>query len=173
MLGLHTVLPISISYPVVFSWISSMVWNLFPFKGNFSFGKSQKSQGTKPWLEGGWVTWVIWCFAKILCLRCDVWAGSLLWWSCQSPVAHSHDILNHPKSFPKECSSWMQNLMQIHCATPSVILNARATQYTCSLHGIYHPHCLEQWSHHCSHIAFQSTLSGCQVTPMLYNLFLY
>ena len=43
----HTVLPITISCPVVFSWISPMVWNLFPFKGDFSFGKSQKSQGTK------------------------------------------------------------------------------------------------------------------------------
>ena len=46
-LGLHTSLPITISCPIIFSWISSMIWNLFPFKGDFSFGKSQKSQGAK------------------------------------------------------------------------------------------------------------------------------
>ena len=43
-LGPPTVLPITISCPLTFSWISSTVWNLFPFKGNFSFGKSQKSR---------------------------------------------------------------------------------------------------------------------------------
>ena len=46
-LGPHTVLPIAISCPVVFSWISSTVWNLFLFKGYFGFGKNWKSQGTK------------------------------------------------------------------------------------------------------------------------------
>ena len=55
-LGPHTVLQIAVSCPIVFSWISSMVLNLFPFKGNlfywFYFGKSQKSQGTKSGLEG-------------------------------------------------------------------------------------------------------------------------
>ena len=35
----------------------------------------------------------------------------------------------------EECSSLMQNLMQIHCSTYSVILNVLATQYTCSLNG--------------------------------------
>ena len=40
-----------------YSWISSMVWNLLFFKGDFSFGKSQKSQGTRSGLYGGWVTW--------------------------------------------------------------------------------------------------------------------
>ena len=45
-----------------------------------------------------------------------------------------------------------QNLMQIHCSTCSVILIVTATQYTCSLSGIYHPHWLVQWSCHCSHV---------------------
>ena len=86
-LGPHTVRPNSISCPVIFSWISLMVWYLFPFKGDFSFGKSQKSQGTKSGLKGGWVTWVIWCFAKssawdVMHERTHCW-----WWSCQSPVA--------------------------------------------------------------------------------------
>ena len=39
----------------------------------------------------------------------------------------------------EECSSFMQNLMQMCCCTCSVILNARASQYTCSLNGVYPP----------------------------------
>ena len=38
---------IAISCPVLFSSISLTVWNLFPFKGEFSFGKSQTLPGTK------------------------------------------------------------------------------------------------------------------------------
>ena len=49
----------------------------------------------------------------------------------------------------EECSNLMQNLMQIYCPTRSIILNTMATQYTCSLNGIYRPHWLVQWSHHC------------------------
>ena len=41
----HTVLSITISCPIIFSWISSVVWNFFSFKGAFSLGKSQKLQG--------------------------------------------------------------------------------------------------------------------------------
>ena len=50
----------------------------------------------------------------------------------------------------EECSSLMQNLMQIHCSTLSVILYVMATQYTCSLNSVCCPHWLAQWSHHCS-----------------------
>ena len=51
----------------------------------------------------------------------------------------------------EECSSLMENLMQICCSTPSAILNAMATQYMCSLNDVcHHPHWLVQWSHHCS-----------------------
>ena len=50
----------------------------------------------------------------------------------------------------KECSSFMQNLMQNCCSIHSVLLNVMATQYTCSLNGIHCPHWLVQWSHHCS-----------------------
>ena len=49
-LGPHPVLPIAISCPIICSWGSSMVWNFFSFKGDLSFGKSQKPQGTKPGL---------------------------------------------------------------------------------------------------------------------------
>ena len=79
--------------------ISLTVWNFFPFKGDFSFGKSQKLQGKKFGLFGNWVTSVIWCFTKKLCTRCDAWAGKLSWWSCQSPVVHSCSLLHHLNSF--------------------------------------------------------------------------
>ena len=52
----------------------------------------------------------------------------------------------------EECWSLMQSMMQMHWSTCSVILNAMATQYTCSLNGVYHPHWLVQWSHHYSHM---------------------
>ena len=32
-------------------------------------------------------------------MRCDAWAGTLLWWNCQSPVAHRYGLPNHPNSF--------------------------------------------------------------------------
>ena len=52
-----------------------MVWNLFPFKSNFSFGKRQKLQGCRGTESPGWFD--VW--------RRDAWSGTLLWWSCQSP----------------------------------------------------------------------------------------
>ena len=51
-LGPHIVPPITISCPVIFSWISSTVWNLFPFKGDFSWEKS-KVAGHQIWAVGG------------------------------------------------------------------------------------------------------------------------
>ena len=42
--------------------------------------------------------------------------------------------------------------MQIHCSTHLVLLNVTATQFTRSLNGIYSPHWLVQWSHHCLHM---------------------
>ena len=38
-------------------------------------------------------------FCQNVCMRPDGWAGALSWWSCQSPVAHSCGLLNHPNSF--------------------------------------------------------------------------
>ena len=39
------------------------------------------------------------CFTKTLCMRRNTWAGTLLRWSCQSPIAHSCGLLNHLNSF--------------------------------------------------------------------------
>ena len=89
-------------------------------------------------------------FCQKFCMRCDAWVGTLLWWGCPSPFAHSCGLLNHPKSICRGMFKLNTNLMQIHCSTWSVILNVTATQYTCLLNTVYHPHWLVQWSRHCS-----------------------
>ena len=48
----HTV-PVAISCPVVFSWISLTIWNLFPFKGYFSFGEMAEVAGHQIWAVEG------------------------------------------------------------------------------------------------------------------------
>ena len=68
----------------------------------------------------------------------------------QLPIAADFWIISIVSA--EECSSLMQNLMQIHCSTRSGILSMVATQYTGSLNGISHPHWPVQWSHHCSHM---------------------
>ena len=68
----------------------------------------------------------------------------------QLPIAAAFRIIQIVST--EKRSSLMQNLMQIHCFTCSVILNAMATQCTCSLNGVHRPHWRVQWSHHCSRI---------------------
>ena len=76
-----------------------MVWDLFTFKGDLILGKARSWRVPNLGCRGGRVTWVIWCLDKNLCMRYDSWAGALLWWSCQSPVAHGCILLNHLNSF--------------------------------------------------------------------------
>ena len=66
----------------------------------------------------------------------------------QLPIAASFWIIWIVSA--EECSSLMQNLMQILCSTCSVILNSMAIYYTCSLNSVSWPHWLVQWSCHCS-----------------------
>ena len=68
----------------------------------------------------------------------------------QLPIAVAFSIIQIVST--EECSSLRQNLMHIYCTTSSVILNVMATQYTCSLNGVYRPHWLVQWSLHCWHM---------------------
>ena len=70
--------------------------------------------------------------------------------SHQLPVAVAFWIIHIVSA--ERCLSLMQNLVPVHCFTRSVILNVMATQYTCSLDGIYHLHQRVQWSRHCSHM---------------------
>ena len=132
-LGPHTVLPITISCPIIFSWISLTVWNLFPFKGDFSFGKARSCR--VPNLN---------CRGTELPEWFDVWpksfAGDMMheWAHCRDEAANHHlpiavAFWNIQIVFTEECLSLMKNLMQIHRSTCSVILNVTATQCTCSL----------------------------------------
>ena len=91
-------------------------------------------------------------FHQKLCTRCNAWAGTLSWWSCQSPFAHSCGLLNHLDSFCRGMFKLTTKFGADSCSTCSVILNAIATEYTCSFNVLYHPHWLIQWSFHCSHM---------------------
>ena len=114
--------PITISCPIIFSWISLTDWNLLPFKGDYSFGKSQKPQGPN---LGCRVSWVISCFAKKLCMRWMwyTWAGYIV---MMKPITIAQSWIIQVVSV-EECAGLMQNLMQIHCSTRSVILNVMVT----------------------------------------------
>ena len=125
-----------------------MVWNVFPVKGDFSFGKSQIT-GHHIWAVGQQSHLGDLMFCQKLCTRHDAWAGMVLWWGCQSPVAHCCSLPNHPDSFHRGMFK-LKAKFDADSLLYSVILNVMATQYTCSLNGIYHPHCLVQWSPHCS-----------------------
>ena len=116
----------AISCPVVFSWISSTVWNLFPFKGDFSFWKNQQLQGTKSGLWGGWFTWMIWCCTKNL-WETWAWVGRLSWWSCQSPVVHSCSLLNHLKSFH-------EGILKLHAKYDADFLFYLLSHFECDSH---------------------------------------
>ena len=97
-LGPHTVLPIAISCPIVFSWISSTVWNLFPLKEILVWGKPRSFKAPNLGCRGAespnWFD-----VSPKNSRRRDAWAGTLSSWRCQSPVAHSFVLLNLPNSF--------------------------------------------------------------------------
>ena len=69
-------------------------------------------------------------------MRCDAWAGSLSWWRCQSPFAHSCGLLSHPKSFYGGMFKLNVKFVADSLLHSSVIFNVTAPQYTCSLNGI-------------------------------------
>ena len=70
-----------------------------PFQRWFQFWEKPELTGHQIWAKEDWVTQKIWCFTKIPCGRHNAWAGTLWWWRCQSPVAHSCSLLNHLNSF--------------------------------------------------------------------------
>ena len=161
----------AISCPIVLSWTSWRVSKLFLFKGNYSFGEKPEVTGCQIWAVGGWVTWVIWCSAKKLCMRRDAWVGALSWWSCQSPVAHSCSLLYHMNSFHG-------GMLKFNAKFYADLLLYLLSHFECNGHTV---HMLTQWHlpppqtstvklfvHMC---AFQSTLLGCQVTSVLCKLF--
>ena len=113
-----------------------MVWNLFLFKGDFSLGKARGHKVPNLGFEGQCsVTWVIRCFAKKLCMRCDARVGVLLWWSCQSPVAQSCGLLNHPNSFHG-------GMFRLNAKFDVDLLLYSLSHFDCNSHTV---HMLIQW----------------------------
>ena len=115
-LGPHTVLPIALSYPIVFSWISSIVWNPFHFKSDFSFGKAGTHRAPnlgvgRPESPG--------------CLDVSPKTSAqdvMHEWACcdeaashQLPIGVAFWIIWTVST--EGCSTLMQNLMQICCST--------------------------------------------------------
>ena len=124
--------PITINCPIIFSWISPMVWNLFPFKGDFSFGKSQKLQpnlGCRGAESSGWFDVSPKNSARDVMheqARCCNEAANH-----QLPIAAAFWTIQIISM--EEYSSLTQNLVQVRCSTCSAILNVVVTQYTCWL----------------------------------------
>ena len=122
-LGPHTVLPIAISCPVIFSWISLPIWNLFPFKGDFSFGKAWSHRAPSLGCSGAespaWFDVLLESSARHVmheqaCCRDEATNHQL-------PLAAAFGTIWIVST--EECSSFTQNLMQICCSTRSAILN--------------------------------------------------
>ena len=111
-----------------------MIWNLFPCKGDSSFGKSQKSQGTKSELwwgaeSPGWFGVLPKALHETRC--------TLLWWSCQSPVAHRCSLLNHPNSFRR-------GMLKLNSKSNSDSLHYSLSHFECDGHTVHTltPRCL-------------------------------
>ena len=121
--------------PVVFSWISLIVWNLFPFKGDFSFWKSKKSQGSKFGLLVGMSLLGDLMFHQKTPHETRCMSGALPWWSCQSPVAHSCCLLNHPNSFPG-------GMFKLNAKFDADSLFYLLSHFECDSHTV---HMLTQW----------------------------
>ena len=88
-LGPHTVLPIAIGYSVIFYWISSTVWNLFHFKGDFSFGRSQK--GTR---FSGYQIWAVRGLSHLgdLMFHQKTVQDMMHEWACGHDAAATHQL---------------------------------------------------------------------------------
>ena len=113
-------------------------------------GKAKNCRAPYLGCRGCWVTWVICCFTKKLCVRCDAWVGMLSWWSCQSLVAHSCGLLNHLNSFHGGMFKLNTKFDANSLLYSLVILNAMVTQYTCSFNSVCCPSWLVHWIRHCS-----------------------
>ena len=121
-----------------------MIWNLFPFKGDFSFRKSHQCRVLNLGCRG------LSHLGDLMFHKKNSAQDVMHEWihSCDEAASHQFPIAT---AFwiiliisVEECSSLTQNLMQICCCTCSVISNVTATQYTCSFNGIYRLHWLVQ-----------------------------
>ena len=145
-LGPHIVLPVAISCIIIYSGISLMVLNLFPFKGHFSLGKSQKSQSTKSGLLGAESPGCfdvspkssaheMWCMSrhivvmKLPITRCPQLLYSLSHFECDGQTVH---MLTQWHLLPPLTSTVKSSLFT-HVHSSSLSLAAR-------LHGCHADH---------------------------------
>ena len=142
-----------------------MVWNLFPFKDYF--GCRVSNLGLSGAESPGWfyVSPKHWT-------RCDAWAGTLLWWSCQSPVAHSCGLLNHPNSFHGR-------MCKLNAKFDADSLLHSLSHFECDDHTVHtltqqhlRPPLTSTMKSSLFMYVHSSPLHGCQVTSMLHKLFL-
>ena len=70
-----------------------------------------------------------------LCTKCDTWAGVLLWQSCQSPVARSCSLLNHPNTFHR-------GMFKLNAKSDADSLLYSLSHFECDNHTVY---MLTQW----------------------------
>ena len=105
------------------------------------------------------------------CSGAESWDSVMPEQTCCRDEAASHQLsmtglLTHRIVSVEEYSNLTQNLMQIHWSTCSVILNVTATQYTCSLDGVYCPHWPVKLSFfmsvHSSPLSLTARLHGCR-----------
>ena len=97
------------------------------------------------------------------------WTGALSWWSCQSTVTNSFSLLNHLNNFHREMFK-LNAKFDADSLLYSVTLNVIATQYTCSLNGIYCPHSLVKLSllthMHSSSLSLAARINRCLTTVL-------
>ena len=125
-------------------------------------GKNRSHRASNLGGKGAWVTWMIWCFTKI-----SAW-DMMHEWVCCRDEATNHQL-------PTAAAFWIcRGMFKLNAKFDadvlpySLILNATATQYTCALNSIYHPHWLVEWSHPCScmHIPVHSPWLPCYINVM-------
>ena len=68
-------------------------------------------------------------------MRCDTWVGMLLWWSCQSLVAHSYSLLNHLNIF-------CRRMFKLNAKFDADLLLYLLSHFECDSHTV---HMLTQW----------------------------
>ena len=117
---------------LIFSWISLMVWNPWGKARSLRAPNLGYRRAESPeWFDVSQKN-SAWAMMREQMHCCDEAANH------QLPIAAAFWIIRIVST--KECSSLMQNLMQIHCSTRSVILDAMVAQYTCSLNSVYRLH---------------------------------
>ena len=135
--GPHTVVPITISFPVIFSWISSISEISSLSKMILVLGKVRSHRAPDLCCRGtespGWFD--VLPENSAWDMRHDAWAGALSQWSCQLPVAHSCGLLNHWNSF-------RGGMFKLNAKFDADLLLYSLSHFECDGHTV---HMLTQW----------------------------